>query len=103
MERKDIVVAIFGAAVGLGGILLVFVGFLYSRAETLDLDRQRQRFRIVAKIGIVPFLLSLSSAIISLHWMETQSAELYTLSVCTFYASAVLTALYGLGAFILYL
>ena len=57
MESKDIVIAMFGAAVGLAGILLVFVGFVYSHAETIDLADTRRKYKIIAKLGLAPFLV----------------------------------------------
>jgi hypothetical protein len=38
VENKDLIIALFGAAVGLAGILLVFVGFIYAHSETLELE-----------------------------------------------------------------
>jgi hypothetical protein len=73
LETKDTIVAVFGAAVGLAGILLVFVGFVYSRVETFDLADQRDKFRFVAKCGIAPFLVALASATLCLRWMTNQS------------------------------
>lgn len=103
MEKKDIVIAVFGAAVGLAGILLVFVGFVYSRSETFDLEATRTKYARVAKVGIVPFLLSLASAALCLRWMLYQSATSYNLALCSFYWCMGLTALYGIVAFIFYL
>jgi hypothetical protein len=57
MEAEDVVVAIFGVAVGLAGILLVFVGMVCSRAETIDLSRQPGKFRLVAELGVMPLNL----------------------------------------------
>lgn len=103
MEPKDIVPAIFGAGVGLAGILLVFVGFIYSRVETFDLERVRRKFRRVARSAIAPFLLSLISAGLSLRWMLHPSWSVYLWARLTFYAAMVFTALYGIVAFLFYL
>jgi hypothetical protein len=103
METKDIVVAIFGAAVGLAGILLVFVGFVYSRAETMDIARTREKFRRIAKSGIVPFLVSLLCSALCLRWMLVPSVVTFCWVRYSFYVCLVLTTLYGVVAFVFYL
>jgi hypothetical protein len=102
-ETKDIIIAVFGAAVGLAGILLVFVGFVYSRVETFDLADQRDKFRFVAKCGVAPFLIALISATLCLRWMTNQSLIVEHLAICLFYVGLALTALYGVVAFLFYL
>ena len=103
METKDVVTAIFGAAVGLAGILLVFVGFVSSRAGTFDTERKRKKYENVAKVGIVPFLISLACSALCLSWMAEPSATTFCWVRLTIYASLGLTALYGLVAFVFYL
>jgi len=103
MESKDIVIAVFGAAVGLAGILLVFVGFVYSHAETIDTARTRERYKTVAKSGIVPFLILLVCACLCLRWMLVPSSTTFCAVLYSFYGCLGLTALYGLVAFIFYL
>jgi hypothetical protein len=103
METKDIAVAIFGAAVGLAGILLVVVGFVYSHAETIDLAQTRAKYRLVAKSGIVPFLVSLLCAAFCLRWMLIPSWVTFCWVRYSFYACLGLTALYGVVAFVFYL
>jgi hypothetical protein len=103
VEQKDIVVAVFGAAVGLAGILLVFVGFVYAHAETIDLANTRKKLKIVAKVGIIPFLVSLLCTSLSLNWMLHSSSGLFCWVCRSFWASIGLTGLYGTIAFLLYL
>lgn len=103
MEQKDVITAVFGAAMGLAGILLVFVGFVYSRAETFDTESKRKKYGQVAKVGVIPFLLSLAAAAISLWWMLHPSSGAYMWALGSFSACMGLTALYGVVAFIFYL
>jgi hypothetical protein len=102
MEKKDLVIALFGASVGLGGILLVFVGFIYAHSEGMDLELERKKYKTVAKVGMLPFLVSLVCAFLCLRWMLCPSPEAM-LPVYSFYLSLGLTALYGLVAFLFYL
>jgi hypothetical protein len=103
VEEKDIIIAIFGAAVGLAGILLVFVGFVYSHAETQPLADDRKKFKLVAKIGLLPFLISLLCASLCLSWMFSPSPATLSWVRCTCYGGMGLTALYGIVAFVFYL
>lgn len=103
MEPKDIIIAIFGAGVGLAGILLVFVGFVYSHAESQPLEDDRKKYKLIAKIGLVPFLVSLLCASICLSWMFSPSATALCWARYTCYGGMGLTALYGVVAFLFYL
>jgi hypothetical protein len=103
MESKDIVVAVFGAAVAIAGVLLVVVGFVYSHAETIDLERTRDKYKLVAKSGIVPFLVSLLCAFLCFRWMITPYWISFSWVRYSFYACLGSTALYGVVAFIFYL
>jgi hypothetical protein len=103
VEKKDIVLAIFGAAVGLAGILLVFVGFVYSHAETQPLADDRKKFRVVAKVGLLPFLVSLTCAALCLGWMFSPTDTTLCWIRGTCYGGMGLTALYGIIAFLFYL
>jgi len=103
MEKKDIVIAVFGAAVGLAGVLLVFVGFVYSHAETITLEIPRKKNKLVAKIGLLPFLVCLVCASFSLTWMLCPTDCKFHWMVWSFYSGMGFTALYGIVAFIFYL
>jgi len=103
VEKKDIVIALFGAAVGIAGILLVVIGFIYAHSETLELLDDRKKYKFVAKIGMVPFLASLLCALFGLRWMLYQNEICFSATVYCFYLSIGLTALYGLAAFLFYL
>jgi hypothetical protein len=103
MEAKDIVIAIFGAAVGLAGILLVVVGFVYSHAESQPLEGDRKKFKRVAKVGLLPFVICLFCAFLCVRWMSLASPSLLCWIECSLYVGMGLTALYGVVAFLFYL
>jgi hypothetical protein len=103
MEPKDVVVAIFGAAVGLAGILLVVVGFVYSHAESQPLADDRKKFKLIAKIGLLPFLICIACAFLCVNWMSSPSPAVLCWLRYTLYGGMGLTALYGVVAFLFYL
>ena len=69
-------VAVSGGGIALGGLLLVFVGFLFGQAASLEglsnpgPKATRDRFRRAARWGLLPFGASLSVAMLSLaYWL----------------------------------
>ena len=101
MESKDIIIAIFGAAVGLAGVLLVIVGFIYAHAETIPLKDDREKLKLVARIGLIPFLVALVCAGLALHWMFSPSTALLCWTKYLFYGDLGLTGIYGVGSFLI--
>jgi len=99
---KDVMVAVLGTAVGLAGLLLVFIGFVYAHAEGMSNTRRARLYKVVAKIGLVPFLTSLVSAWLSFSWLGG-SADAYAGAILFFYLTIVFTGLYGAIALLLLL
>ena len=98
---KDVMIAVLGASGALAGLLLIFVGFVYSHAETFETKR-RDRYRYVAKAGLLPFLLSLISTWLSLDWL-TGHAKMYEAALFLFKVDIILSGIYGAVALLLYL
>lgn len=69
-EPKDVIIAVFGATVEFAGLLLVFIALVYSKSEGMDSSRRADRYRLVAKLGLIPFLLSIACAWICLEWLK---------------------------------
>lgn len=46
---------------GVAGLLLVFCGFLFTKAESFETVRG-DKFRLLAKIGVIPLFASFCSA-----------------------------------------
>jgi hypothetical protein len=101
--EKDIIVAILGAGAGLAGILLVFVGFIYSHGETFSTAGVKAKFKLVARLGLIPFAVSLFSSWMCLKWLETPAAPSYSWAVASFRLSLILTCAYGIVALLFYL
>lgn len=82
--EKDTILAIFGASVGLAGVLLIFVGFVFSHAESFqNIDRKRS-FQRIAKVGLFPFAVSLFAAFLGLGWLQEQTSTIYYLALLSF-------------------
>jgi hypothetical protein len=94
-EQKDTIAAILGASAALAGLLLVFVGFVYARGESSYNTRLGVKFKIAAKFGLAPFVVSLVCTSCCTEWMVWRPQFLFAWSIRTFEATIVLTALYG--------
>ncbi|MFY9752189.1 MAG: hypothetical protein WAJ92_06095 [Candidatus Acidiferrales bacterium] len=103
VEPKDIIIAVLGSGVGLAGILLVFIGFIYSHAETFASVPTRKKYRLVGRLGLIPFAFSLLSAWCSLRWLQASGPVAYCWSIRSFELCLILTFLYGTITLIFYL
>jgi uncharacterized BrkB/YihY/UPF0761 family membrane protein len=88
-DLKDAMVAILGGGIALGGLLLIFVGFLFGQAAILANSqppapqKMTERFRSAALWGILPFAASLLVAL---------AATFYWFFPCSNLAKGVLIA-----------
>jgi hypothetical protein len=101
-EPKDVILGILGASVSLAGLLLVFVGFVYSHAETFGNIVRRDRYRLVSRFGLVPFTGTLICAWLCIDWLAGDQ-RLYWLALESFRGGVLLTAVYGLVTLLWYL
>ncbi len=104
---KDVVIAILGSSVALAGLLLVFGGFVFAQAQgfpraTTD-DAIINRYRNVGRMGLIPFLFSLSLAATSVVWFLCPSESLYRFSVYGFLFLLLGTAAYAIAVLGFYL
>ncbi len=96
---KDAAIAILGASVALGGLLLIFCGFLFAQAASFPKDTTPDelidRYRRAGRYGIYPFAFSLLIAGLSLAQLLWPSHCLFVICCTTFFALLLWTALYG--------
>jgi hypothetical protein len=97
---KDVIIAILGASVGLAGLLLVFSGFVFAQADsfpkaTTD-DSIINKYRNVGRLGLLPFLLSLVLAALTVVWFLHPSCPVYFASVIGFILILAVSAAYGI-------
>ena len=86
--HKDIAIAIFGASVGMAGLLLVFAGYLFAHATTFPTattdDDIIEKYRNAGRFGVWPFLLSMGNAALALMWMIWPDPLLFKAAVVCF-------------------
>ncbi len=101
--QETMVSSILGASVGLAGILLVFVGFIFTRSEGFEVVSRARKYQMVGKLGLIPFAVAIGCAWICLQWFLGPSALLYSLAIWSFQGCLVLTGLYGIVALLFYI
>jgi ABC-type transport system involved in cytochrome bd biosynthesis fused ATPase/permease subunit len=95
-------VAILGGAVALGGLLLIFSGYLFAQAAILPPAATRNdilnRYRNAARGGLYPFAGALAvAAISSMYWFEPCSAVAHGV-IIAFVVLVASTIFYGFWA-----
>ena len=97
MADKDVALGILQAAIAIGGLLLVFIGFLLSKADDIALASKRKKVRAVAVGGLVPFTAALACALQSLWAIQGAHSSAMGLFAMTKIVLA-LTMLYAIMA-----
>jgi hypothetical protein len=99
---SEVASSIFENAVSLAGLLLVFMGFVYSRGESMSNTRRGDKYKQVARFGLIPFAILLLSAWLGLNCMEGD-VEAYRASAIAFRFGLSATGLFGIYVFFVYL
>ena len=97
MADKDVALGILQAAIALGGLLLVFIGFLLARGDREELGRVRKKIRVVALLGLVPFVAALFCSWQSVWAIQGASGSAMYL-FCTLKIVLAVTAIYAIMA-----
>ncbi len=106
VRAGEVLGAVFGGSLSLAGILLIFVGFLYSQAQSFPsgtAETITNRYKLVAKVGVLPFAIALLDAALAFNGMLHTPAILTTGVVYLCWAELVLLAVYGLASMLFYL
>jgi hypothetical protein len=70
--ERDIGLAVLGASAALAGILLIFVGLLFARADSFPTevaDAVSKKFRRAAAVGLVPVVICAAVMMASYEWL----------------------------------
>src|SRR5262245_21520117 len=90
---EQLVAAILDADVALAGLLLVFVGLLYTRGGELS-SLRGDRAKNVARLGVLPLGLSLWCAWVCVNYLSGDAKLLRTI-IIMFRVDVILTGLYA--------
>ncbi len=100
-DIKDAITAIIGASVSLGGLLLIFSGYLYAQAAIMPVKTPNtvlNRYRNAARVGLFPFTLSLALAGFSIYYWFAPCVVVAHIILFAFAALIVGTIVYGIWA-----
>lgn len=90
IEHKDVVLAVLGAASGLGALVLVFLGVLVTTLEGFDSETPGDvltPYRVVAIETLAAFVLSILAVGMCIWWLAgDQSSVPYALTLVAFVA-----------------
>lgn len=94
--EKDVVTAVLGAAAGLGGFVLVFLGVVISNYQALDnetMQSVKEPYKDAAGYLFAVFGVGLAVVGLATAWMVSgQPGILYTLTIVVFGLELVLLA-----------
>ena len=94
IQRKEVVITILGAATGLAGLVLVFLGILVSAFESYDREGKaaaRPKFEPTAWVSVAAFALGLVAVLLALIWLvRPKASALYVPLVVAFVLDLVL-------------
>jgi uncharacterized membrane protein len=62
MHEKDVILAVLGSDIAVAGLVLVFVGFLMTKADSFEGSRSGDKFNWLAFGGLIPIVVSIASA-----------------------------------------
>jgi uncharacterized membrane protein len=60
--EKDVILAALGSDIAIAGLVLVFSGFLATKAESFEGSRSGDKYNWLAVSGLVPIIFSLVAA-----------------------------------------
>jgi len=99
VEQKDQVLSIFGGAVGIAGLLLIFQGYLvtaWAALPGMSLEKTRNAKKRAVRISFASVVLSVACIAVSLLWMLTSQG--YQIVIGLFILT--LASVVGLGAYV---
>src|SRR6267143_1797334 len=106
MSSPEFVSVVFNGALALAGILLVFMGFIYSQAESFPAGTDRrisQRYKVVAKLGLIPFALAIVLAGVTFSGLIALPDSVRHTAIILFWIELGLLLVYGCVSVLFYL
>jgi aminoglycoside phosphotransferase len=70
MADKDVVLAVLSNDIAVAALLLVFAGFVITKAESFQNEIRADRFRWLARFSLVPIVAALGSAWLSIDAIQ---------------------------------
>ena len=103
---QSLIETLFSGALTLAGILLVFVGFIYSRVQAFPSTTDNtvmRRYTVVAKLGTLPFVMALLLTGLTFQDLAAHGTSLWPITRTVFWIEMVMLFLYGTVSILYYL
>jgi hypothetical protein len=99
VAHKDVIITVLGAAAGLAGLVLVFLGIVVTTFQGYGPEQAaavRPGFRRDALLTLAPFSLGVACVGLSIAWLlTTDNQVLYIAALVAFIVQLMLLALAG--------
>ncbi len=92
MMQKDIALGLLAAIVTIEGLILIFCGFLFTKAESYETKRGK-KFKLMAKLGVLPLIASFLSS-----WVCIMAIQDNPWAVLNGVIAIVISAIYSIIA-----
>ena len=97
VAHQDVIITVLGAAAGLAGLVLVFLGIVVTTYQSFPGDTPSKvlsGFRSTATLTLGPFVLGIACVALSTAWLLTRHNEdLYLAALAAFVAQLALLLL----------
>jgi hypothetical protein len=70
LPDHDIILAVLQSGIGLAGLLLIFSGFLFTKAASFDSSRRGDKYRWLALATIAPIFMAILVSLMSMEALE---------------------------------
>jgi hypothetical protein len=100
VAEHDTILTVMSSGIALAGLLLIFSGFLFSKAASFSTERG-DKFKVLAKLTLLPVLASLALTWVSImalegnHWSGLHLITLLKVTVGITAAFAIVGILAG--------
>ena len=101
VSDKDVVTAVFGAAAGLSGLLLVFLGIVVAAFQSYSAATPAAAvapYRRAGRLILLAFLFGLATVAVALTWLLSPSGGLRDTAVVLFCVQLGTLAVSAVGA-----
>jgi uncharacterized membrane protein len=98
MIERDVVLAVLGSDIAIAGLVLIFAGFLVTKASSFEGSKSGDKYGWLAVAGLVPIVVSLAAAWMCIdalqgaHWETDHTLVILKIVLALTGAYAIISA-----------